>query len=208
MGIRVDCSTAVVGKQRSRVTRGPPTGRWRCRHRRRDVKVSGSKLMLEEGESEFDEGQTVTTAWLGYSTSRSGTLLGFFLVCSGQNLSGVVQGGYSGDPTPGRGPPSHMVPSNRRAALAKTAGSIVYLGNRCEAWSPRKPLVLPSVLVWLGCLHKHGYKVHPFIWYLAEFDRITSSKGLRATKLASVHLSIIRMLLDKHSHDGMPDQCA
>lgn len=42
------------------------------------------------------------TALLGYSTSRSGTLLGFFLVCSGQNLSGVVQGGYGGDPTTGR----------------------------------------------------------------------------------------------------------
>lgn len=51
--------------------------------------------------SEFVEGQTVTTAWLGCSTSRSGTLLGFFLVCSGQNLSGAVQGGYS-DPTTGR----------------------------------------------------------------------------------------------------------
>lgn len=42
--------------------------------------------------SDFDESQTVTTAWLGYSSSRWGTLLGFFLVCSGQNLSGVVQG--------------------------------------------------------------------------------------------------------------------
>lgn len=50
MEIRVDGSTAVVGIQPSGVTRGPLSGRWRCRHRRRDVNISGSKLMLERGD--------------------------------------------------------------------------------------------------------------------------------------------------------------
>lgn len=100
--------------------------------------------------TEFDEGQTVTTAWLGYGTSTSDTLLGFFLVCSGQNLSGVVQGGYSGDPTTGR---------------------------------------------------REG-EAHQGTWFHPGFE----GHKVGGVKLASV--GIVGMLLDKHSHDGMPDQCA